>query len=45
VLLSSASIVPSPIPEVAPTKTAMGDWEVKEELAARMALIDTIVWI
>lgn len=38
-------MVARPMPEVEPTKTAMGEKEEREELAARMALIETILEI
>lgn len=43
VLLSSASIAARPMPDVAPTKTAVSDCFERELLAARTALIVTIL--
>jgi len=45
VFLSKASIVPRPIPEVEPTKTAVSTFEGIELLAARTALIVTMLLI
>ena len=42
-LLSSASIVPRPMPDVAPTKTAVGDCDGIESLAALIAFNVTIL--